>query len=289
MKCLILGGSGQLGRALAATAPQSMDLAAPPRADCDITNAAQSQSCFDAIRPALVINTAGYTDVNGAQSHAVEARAVNAQGPGALAALCRRQGARLIHLSTDFVFDGAARTPYGEDAAPHPLNEYGSGKYEGEQLVRREHPQSLIVRTAWLYAEQGRNFVGTMLGLMAARDEVKVVADQTGTPTYARNLAAALWRLAALEESGLYHFTDEGETSWHGFALAIRDEAFALGLLTRKPDVIAISSRDFPSPAQRPAYSVLDKSKIHAKIGVGMDWRAALKDMLAAKKGSTRP
>ena len=284
MKCLILGGSGQLGRALAATAPQSMDIAAPPRADCDITNAAQLQSWFDALRPALVINAAGYTDVDGAQSHEAEARAVNAQGAGALAALCRRHGARLIHLSTDFVFDGTARTPYGEDAAPYPLNEYGCGKFEGEQLVRREHPQSLIVRTAWLYAEQGRNFVNTMLDLMTARDEIKVVADQTGTPTYAPNLAAALWRLAALEEAGLYHFTDEGETSWHGFALAIRDEALAIGLLTRKPDVIAISTQDYPSPAQRPAYSVLDKSKIHAKLGPGQDWRAALKDMLAAKK-----
>jgi dTDP-4-dehydrorhamnose reductase len=113
---------------------------------------------------------------------------------------------------------------------------------------------------------------------------VKVVADQTGTPTYARNLAGALWRLAALEESGLYHFSDEGETSWHGFALAIRDEALAIGFLTRKPDVIAISAKDYPSPAQRPAYSVLDKSKIHAKLGLGQDWRAALKDMLVSKK-----
>jgi dTDP-4-dehydrorhamnose reductase len=284
MKCLILGGSGQLGRALAATAPESANIAAPPRAGCDITDPAQLQSWFDAVRPALVINAAGYTDVNGAQSHEAEARAVNAQGAGALAVLCRRHGARLIHLSTDFVFDGAARTPYGEDAAPHPLNAYGCGKYEGEQLVRREHPQSLIVRTAWLYAEQGRNFVNTMLGLMAVRDEVKVVADQTGTPTYARNLAGALWRLAALEESGLYHFSDEGETSWHGFALAIRDEALAIGFLTRKPDVIAISAKDYPSPAQRPAYSVLDKSKIHAKLGLGQDWRAALKDMLVSKK-----
>ena len=284
MKCLILGGSGQLGRALAATAPQSMDIAAPPRADCDITNAAQLQSWFDALCPALVINAAGYTDVNGAQSHEAQARAVNAQGAGALAALCRRQQATLIHLSTDFVFDGRARTPYGEEAAPHPLNEYGSGKYEGEQLVRSEHPQSLIVRTAWLYAEQGRNFVNTMLGLMAARDEVKVVADQTGTPTYARNLAGTLWRLAALEEAGLYHFSDEGETSWHGFALAIRDEALAIGLLARKADVIAISTKDYPSPALRPVYSVLDKSKIHAKLGLGQDWRAALKDMLVSKK-----
>ena len=284
MKCLILGGTGQLGHALAAAAPAGMEITAPPRAQCDITNPGQLRQVLDEIRPALAINAAGYTDVNGAESNERHAHAVNAEGAGALAALCRKQDARLIHLSTDFVFDGAARAPYAEDAVPHPLNAYGRSKAEGEKRVRHEHEGAVIIRTAWLYAAQGRNFVGTMLGQMQARDEVKVVADQTGTPTYARNLARALWRLAAKGAAGIYHVTDEGEASWHDFALAIRDEALALGLLTRNPKIVAISSKDFPSPARRPAYSVLGKSRLHAELDPGQAWRAALKDMLVAKK-----
>ena len=282
MKCLILGGSGQLGRALLSTAPADAEIAAPPRAECDIANVEQLQHWLDKFRPALVINAAGYTDVNGAETHPDEALRVNAQGPAHLAALCRTRNTRLVHISTDFVFDGQAREPYVEAAAPHPVNAYGRSKWEGEERVLHENPDSVIVRTAWLYAEQGRNFVNTMLGLMAARDEVKVVSDQTGTPTYARNLARALWRLDA--RPGIFHFTDEGQTSWHGFAVAIRDEALALGLLTRQPEITAIRAKDFPGPARRPAYSVLAMDKIHAALGPGQDWRAGLKDMLARKK-----
>ncbi len=282
MTCLILGGAGQVGQALQATAPQDIKFAAPPRGDCDITNPEQLRHWLDEVRPSLVINAAAYTDVNGAESHAGEAWAINAQGPAHLASLCRDRKIRLIHLSTDYVFDGTAHEPYPETAAPNPLNAYGRSKREGEDLVRREYPDSLIVRSAWLYAQQGRNFVNTMLDLMAVRDEIKVVADQVGTPTRARNLARTLWRLQ--DEAGIFHFTDEGQTSWHGFALAIRDEALNLGLLARKPDIIAIPSAEYPSPAIRPAYSVLSMDKIHARLGRGQDWRAALKDMLSAKK-----
>lgn len=283
MTCLILGGAGQLGQALQASAPAGQEIAALSHAACDITNAEQLREQLDALRPSLVINAAGYTDVNGAESHQDQAFRVNAEGAGRLAALCRAGRARLIHISTDFVFDGAATTPYAEDAAVNPLNAYGRSKAEGEKLVRREHPGSVIVRTSWLYAEQGNNFANTMLRLMGERDEIRVVADQTGTPTYTGNLARILWRLTDAEP-GIYHATDEGETSWHGFALAIRDEASGLGLLKRKPEVVAIATSDFPTPARRPPYSVLGKSKLHALLGPGQHWRAALKDMLAAKK-----
>lgn len=281
--CLIFGGSGQLGQALQASAPSGVQIAAPSHAICDIADGEQVRDQLENHQPGLVINAAAYTDVNGAEKDRELALKVNAQSAGRLAALARAIGARLIHISTDYVFDGGARTPYPESAPINPLNVYGRSKAEGEKLVQRECPASIIVRTSWLYAAEGRNFLNTMLGLMASRDEIKVVADQTGTPTSALNLARILWRLADAEP-GLYHATDEGETSWHGFALAIRDEALAQGLLSRNTKVTAIASSDFASPARRPSYSVLDKSKLHALLGPGQDWRAALKDMLARKK-----
>ena len=281
--CLIFGGSGQLGQALQASAPAGVEIAAPSHAICDIADGEQVRDQLENHQPGLIINAAGYTDVNGAEKDRELALKVNAQGAGRLAALAHAMGARLIYLSSDYVFDGAARAPYVESAPVNPLNAYGRSKAEGEKLVQRECPATIIVRTSWLYAAEGRNFVNTMLGLMASRDEVKVVADQTGTPTSADNLARILWRLADAGP-GIYHASDEGQTTWHGFALAIRDEALAQGLLLRKTKVTPIASSDFASPARRPPYSVLDKGKIHALLGPGQDWRAALKDVLARKK-----
>jgi dTDP-4-dehydrorhamnose reductase len=283
VKCLILGSQGQLGRALAATAPANVNVVAPAESDCSITDPQAIKKYLEEGPVAWVFNAAAYTAVDVAESHADDARQVNASAVGQLASLCRQHGADLLHISTDFVFDGTATTPYREDAVTNPLSVYGQTKLEGDKLAQRENPNTRIVRTAWVYEEQGKNFVNTMLRLMGERDELKVVSDQTGTPTYARNLARALWRLSEGAEPGIYNFTDAGETSWHGFALAIRDEANAIGLLKNVPKITPIRTKDYPTPARRPAYSVLDKSKIWTKIGPGQDWRDALRDMLQAK------
>ncbi|HWA02332.1 MAG TPA: dTDP-4-dehydrorhamnose reductase [Rhizomicrobium sp.] len=281
MKCLVAGGEGQLGRALQAAAPPEAEIHAPARALCDITDAAALAAWFGKIRPAVVFNAAAYTAVDAAESDEAAAERVNAEGAGLLARMCAEHGARLVHVSTDFVFDGRAGTPYAPDDAPNPLNAYGRTKLKGEEAVASAAPGALVVRTAWVYAARGRNFVHTMLRVMRERGEVRVVADQIGTPTHARNLARALWDLSGRGASGCYHFTDSGVASWYDFAAAIAEEAAAAGLLKSRAAVVPIASRDYPAPARRPPFSVLDKSKTWAALGTtGQHWREALREML---------
>jgi dTDP-4-dehydrorhamnose reductase len=208
---------------------------------------------------------------------------VNATAVAELTAACRRAGARLAHVSTDFVFDGASGHPYATTDTPNPLSVYGATKLKGEQAVL-EGDGNLVVRTAWVYEEAGRNFAGTMLRLMAGRDEIKVVADQIGTPTYAPDLAAALWALVGQGASGVFHFTNEGVASWYDFAVAIAEEGRAAGLLTKAVRIVPIASADYPAAAKRPGFSVLDKSKTHAAIGIGRHWREALREMIGNLK-----
>ena len=198
----------------------------------------------------------------------------------------RHGDARLIQISTDFVFDGAASTPYLPDAATNPLGVYGRTKLEGETFARGAALSS-VIRTAWVYAAEGSNFVHTMLRLMGSRDEVRVVADQIGTPTHAAGLARAIWALVTVEGSGglrghkLLHWTDAGVASWYDFAVAIQEEALALGLLERAVPVVSIATQDYPTPARRPAYSVLDKSATWAITGPARHWRVELRECLA--------
>jgi dTDP-4-dehydrorhamnose reductase len=282
MKTLILGANGQLGSELTKTAPSGVTIVACDRAALDITDVRAVSETFSAERPQLVINAAAYTAVDQAESEPELAQAVNAVGAGHVAAVAAAQGARLVHISTDFVFDGAASRPYSPDARTHPLSVYGKTKRDGEEAVRAAYPEAIVLRTAWLYADGGKNFVSTMLRLMGEGKPLRVVADQVGSPTWARTLAEATWALGLnLVASGIHHWTDAGIASWYDFAVAIQDEALSLGLLERPVTIEPIASSDYPTPARRPAYSVLDCHTTRELAGVNVrHWRHALKEML---------
>lgn len=281
MKCLVIGSQGQLGRALQDSVPAAVSLFAPPEAECNLTDRAMIERLLEEIEPQLIINAAAYTAVDAAEQDAAAAELVNATSVGWLAETAKSYGARLVHISTDFVFDGESSRPYTPDDMPNPLNVYGRTKLDGERAIARSGADALVVRTAWVYAVRGRNFVDTMLRLMRERDEVRVIADQIGTPTYARNLAGALWALAHQSARGTYHFTDAGVASWYDFAQAISEEALACGLLSKSVDVVPIATKDYPTPATRPRFSVLDKSKTWMALGeTGEHWRQALRGML---------
>lgn len=282
MKVLVTGALGQLGRALIATAPAGMTIDPTDVGELDITDAAAVRRHFGATQPALVINAAAYTAVDKAESDEAAAHRINADAVGHLAQAASDIGARLVHVSTDFVFDGRQGTPYTPDAAPNPLSAYGRTKLAGEKAAGEA---ALIVRTAWVYAAQGGNFVRTMLRLMAERDHLRVVADQIGTPTFATGLAEAIWALAAQNARGIYHHTDSGAASWYDFAVAIQEEALARGLLTKAIPIEPIATADYPTPAVRPAYSVLDKRATSAMIGAAPHWRARLRRMFEELNG----
>ncbi len=277
MKALIAGAAGQLGRALQQWAPAGATVFAPPEADFDLLDEARVQASVAALRPDLIVNAAAYTAVDQAESDEERAYAVNATAAATLAAAARDAGARFVHISTDFVFNGDSALPYRTDAAPDPLSAYGRTKLAGERLVAAAHPSALILRTAWVYAAQGRNFVRTMLKLMAERTELGVVADQIGTPTHAASLARAIWALDSAGATGMHHWTDAGVASWYDFTVAIHEEALALGLLAAPVSVVPIASSAYPTAARRPHMSVLDKSGSWAITGPAAHWRQELR------------
>jgi len=285
MHVVILGANGQLGRLLVQTAPGHVKVSAFSSSVCDISNPASVARVMDKVRPDLVINAAAYTQVDKAESEAERAWAVNHQG------VCHiiestSPTTRLLHVSTDFVFDGTAREPYPTTAPTAPLGVYGASKLAGEEALLALAPtRSCIVRTAWLYAAQGKNFCNTMLQLMATRDALNVVHDQVGTPTSALGLAEVLWRFADQPGlNGIYHWTDQGQASWYEFACEIQRQGFASGLLTHTIPIAPITTSQYPTPARRPAYSVLDKHTTHAALQfTGVSWQAALARELAFK------
>ena len=287
MKVLVTGADGQLGRLLRATAPAGMQVTAWTRADLDIGDAVAVGERIGRLAPELILNAAAYTAVDKAESEPELAVRVNAEGPAHLAAAAREVGARLVQVSTDFVFDGLSSSPYRPDAATAPLGVYGRTKREGELAVLAALPDhSLIVRTAWVYAAEGRNFLHTMLRLMRERGVVRVVADQVGTPTAARPLAQALWQLAARGATGIHHWTDAGVASWYDFAVAIAEEAVVFGLLPGGVTVTPIATVDYPTPARRPAYSVLDKTSLASFGLTPIHWRQSLRATLQEVRGA---
>jgi len=282
LKVLITGAGGQVGRMLLEMRPDNFEAIGCTHADLDIGAGDAVREWVGRHRPAVIINAAAYTAVDKAESERDSAQRINAEGPGHLAAAARECGARLIHISTDFVFDGAASVPYGPDSATHPLSVYGTTKRDGERAVLEALPQqSTIVRTAWVYAATGANFVRTMLRIMRANGAVRVVADQVGTPTAARYLADTLWRIAGNPQiGGIHHWTDAGAASWYDFAVAIAEEGAALGLVPPEVAVTPITTADYPTPARRPSYSVLDKRSL-APYGLApLHWRKRLRAVL---------
>lgn len=283
MKVLLTGGTGQLGRALLASVPAGVEVIAPGAAALDLTRAGDADAWIAREQPDLVLNAAAYTLVDRAEAEPEAAFAINDAGAESLARAAAAAGARLIHISTDFVFDGTAAGPYGVEAPAAPLGVYGASKRAGEMAVLAATAgRAAVLRTAWLYDAVSRNFFTTMLRLFHERDVVGVVNDQTGTPTSAASLAAAVWILAARPAiAGIHHWTDGGETTWYGFAVEIERLARRAGLLQRPVVVSPIATAEYPTPARRPAYAVLDKGVTSAALGLApRHWMLALDDVV---------
>ena len=281
-KVIVLGAGGQLGRELVASAPAGVECLPYTRAQLDLTDSEAVTSVLRGQGASVVINAAAYTAVDQAESEPEQAAAGNTYGPGVLAAACANAHCRLIHVSTDFVFDGTASEPYTPASATSPLGVYGQTKLDGEVAVLSSLPDALIVRTGWVYSAYGNNFVKTMLRLMNERDALSVVADQVGTPTWAAGLAKTLWAFADRADlTGIYHWSDAGVCSWYDFAVAIQEEGESQGLLNRCVPVTPIAASAYPTPARRPAYSVLDKSATWSDLAIrGVHWRVQLRAML---------
>lgn len=280
MKALIFGAGGQVGRALVATAPAGAKIVALDRMQCDITCQAAVERAIGEAKPNFVFNAAAFTAVDQAEVDVSATSAINAIAPGLVAGAARAAGARTVHISTDYVFDGRGERPYRPHDPPNPLSVYGRTKLSGEQAVREADPHSLTIRTMWLHSACGANFVTNMLGLMREREQLRVVSDQIGAPTGALSLASALWALAGAGATGLLHYRDEGIASWHDFALSIQEQARMLGLLERSIQIEPVARADYPTAAPRPAFSVLDAAEAWRIVGRPPHWRENLQRTL---------
>lgn len=283
MRVLIAGAGGQLGRALVASAPPSVELHAFTHAELDVSDASAVRTRVSAVAPDAIINAAAYTAVDRAESEHETARRINVDGAQFLARAAEEAGARLLHVSTDFVFDGASSHPYAPAAPTNPLSVYGRTKRDGEVAVLGIlGSNGIVLRTSWVYAAAGSNFLLTMMRMMSERGAVRVVADQIGTPTAARSVAEVLWRISGRPDiSGVLHWSDAGVASWYDFAVAIHEEAAARGLLGSAVTVTAIATDDYPTAARRPRFSVLDSRQTMAALGVAPEhWRVELRAVL---------
>ena len=322
MRILITGANGQLGYELEQTAPKGIELITVDVDTLDITSAEAVTTFFSTYQPNAVINAAAYTAVDRAETEQAAAYAVNASGAQLLAQACAAVNIPMVQVSTDFIFDGTQSTPYQVNDTANPLSVYGASKLQGEQAVAEIlGNKACIIRTAWVYSAHGNNFVKTMLRLMAEKEQLSVVADQIGTPTWARTLATGCWKalkrlsdealqrssgetLQRLSDEGtnveslndstlkrldtatpqlcnIYHLTDAGIASWYDFAAAIQEEALALGMLNKAIPVLPIPTTAYPTPAKRPAFSVLDKTETYAALNITpQHWRDSLRLML---------
>ena len=280
MRILVTGKDGQVGWELRRTLAVFGDVVAVDRTQLDLSNPEQAASVVRTLKPQLIVNAAAYTAVDKAESEEPLARTINALTPAAMAQEAAKLGALFVHYSTDYVFDGKATQPYRESDAVAPVSAYGRTKEEGERLIRESGAQHLILRTAWVYGVRGKNFLLTMLRLARERDRLRVVGDQIGSPTWSRLIAEATAALVQKATSSdvaeTLNLTSQGQTSWHGFASAIVTRGAELGLCPDIP-VDAIGTADYPTPAHRPAYSVLSGEKLNSKFGIALpDWKAAV-------------
>ena len=278
---LVTGARGQLGAELVAALAPFGKVTALDRASLDLTDADAIVRVVRNAAPAWIVNAAAYTAVDRAEREPARAFAINARAPRILAEEAKRIGAMLVHYSTDYVFDGAQRTPYDEASPTNPLNVYGASKLEGEHAIAASGASALTLRTSWVYGLRGANFLLTIRRLAAERDVLRIVDDQTGVPNWTRSLAGATaalmarGRAAVAERAGLYHLCASGSTTWYGFACAIVGNA-------PKPKIVPIATADYPLPAPRPAYAVLDTARIRDAFGVALpDWRDVLAACLA--------
>lgn len=278
MRVLVTGAGGQLGGALQRMAPSWASVSGISRDDCDLRDTTALRARLTVEAPDLIINAAAYTAVDLAESDEALARAINADAVAAMVEAMAGTGGKVVHVSTDYVFDGTSPVPYAPDAQRNPQGAYGRTKARGEDTLRTE---DLLVRTAWVYEAGGANFVRTMIRLMKEREELGIVADQIGSPTWATGLARTIWGLVDRKADGTFHHSDAGVASWYDFAVAIAEEACALGLLARIPVIRPITTADYPTPAKRPAFSLLDCGTTRAALGAeAVHWRTNLRLML---------
>lgn len=311
MKILITGQGGQLAWELEQTSPHSLEVNCLSSKELDISNQEIVNQVLSSFNPDVVINAAAYTAVDKAETDQNKAYAVNALGSEYLALACKELKAKLIHVSTDFVFDGTSPTPYQTDDKTNPINVYGASKLAGDIKVNEIlGSDATIIRTAWVYSAHGNNFVKTMLRFMAEREQLGIVYDQVGTPTWAKGLAKMIWSLIKLErhktgektpslqalqpssiegrtEALLLHWTDAGVCSWYDFAIAIQELAIEKGMLDKAIPIRPIPASAYPTPAARPSFSVIDKTSSELESGIEtIHWRKQLSDMLDELKGS---
>jgi len=307
---LLTGKTGQLGSELNRLLPKLGQVIAPELTDLDLSKPEQILQVMRDTRPQLIVNAAAYTAVDAAETDQVNALAVNAEAPRLLALEAKKLGATLVHYSTDYVFDGSKKAPYVEADSPNPLNFYGRTKLRGDEAIRNSGAAHLIFRASWVYATHGRNFLLTILRLATEREELKIVDDQVGAPTCAFDLAEATTRILAgansqfilAEVSDTYHMTAAGQTTWYEFASAILEEARIapqnLSWLTSATNgrpllagrVLPISSAEFHSPTQRPAYSVLSNARLKQAFGVTLpDWRTQLQRCFSPERTPVNP
>jgi len=289
VRILLIGGNGQVGHELRRSlAPLGEVITTtrggvlPDGGPCealDLSIAGDAGRMVERLSPDLVVNAAAWTAVDKAETEREAAFRANAGAVEELAMACAARGVPLVHYSTDYVFDGTGTKPYLPTDPTAPLGVYGQSKLAGEEAIRRSGARHLILRTAWVYGLHGHNFLRTMLRLGAERDELRVVADQVGCPTPAWLIADVTATIVqqGIGDGGTHHLVADGQTSWHGFAEAIMDEAFAVGLLATRPRVVPITTADYPTPAARPAWSVLDTGSLRQGWGVALpEWRSAL-------------
>jgi dTDP-4-dehydrorhamnose reductase len=300
LRILLTGKNGQVGSELARLLPAD-SLTAVGRSELDLAKPGDLRAMIARVRPDLIINAAAYTAVDQAENEEPLARVINAEAPGIIAEEARKIGAFLVHYSTDYVFDGTKRTPYVEEDRAHPLGVYGRTKLAGEEAIRAAGVPHLILRTAWVYATSGRNFLLTVLRLASTRDELRIVNDQFGAPTWARAIADATARLVSRGtpfldgHSGTYHLTAAGETTWYEFAVAIlagtrdqfHDTAWFGAATARRTIVVPITTQEYPTSARRPAYSVLSNARFAGTFGFALpDWRFQLSAALGTQAQS---
>jgi dTDP-4-dehydrorhamnose reductase len=281
LKVLVLGG-GQIARAVAKVAPSQHQIVTRAHSELDIVDGKALAQTLAKTKPDWVVNAAAYTAVDLAEDQSAQAYAVNDTAVGSLVRTAAQEGYRLLHLSTDFVFDGNSSRAYLTGDQTSPLSVYGASKLGGERHVLTAGSSGIVLRTSWVYAALGKNFVLTMLRLMREKDRISVVCDQIGAPTWASSAAAAIWKLInSRAAAGIYHWTDLGVASWYDFAVAIQDEALTRGLLSRAVPILPIPSSAYPTRAQRPAFSVLDTASTRTALSApGMHWRHNLRIML---------
>ena len=283
MKVIITGKGGQLAWELEKLIPATYDVLCVGRNELDITDRNAVNEFINNQKPELVINAAAYTAVDKAEEEIELAYDVNEKGVQYLAQACQKVNARVLHVSTDFVFDGSSTQPYVTDAVPSPINIYGASKLAGDIALQTLLPKnSVIVRTAWVYSAHGNNFVKSMLRLMEEKSKLGIIYDQIGTPTWAKGLAQWLWTIAEKSEvKGIYHWTDAGVASWYDFAIAIQELGVEKGLLKKTIPVLPIPTSAYPTPAKRPAFSVIDKSTAESVSGITtIHWRKQLSIMM---------